>query len=384
VEVPRPQGLGTDQAFFLFVFGVFAVVAILVILVRNGTTGRFLAAMRGSETAAASIGINATRQRVIVFAFSAAIAGVGGSMLGMLNGSSTYQDWPALTGVVWVVLVLTLGVRTVDGAVNAAMSFVFVQYLLDDLLHLPASWFFILFGLGALTFARHPEGIVDFQTRRSIEAQVRGRQANEQAARLRQEGRLPAQWFPVRAVVVPMMPLLLVPVINYYFDWQPVLFAVLIGGPLLYSFWWVYRSYRDVQRHRGRGVPAPLGLVLDVVGKVITFFLLPVEIERMASEDGRETPITWRVGRAPFGFVLAGLFLWSRTDTAKAPEELGVLVVALAGIVVFLRWVAEVQAALNRSWLDQADPAAAREGIEEGAPELAAAPAALTAPAGGS
>ena len=49
-------------------FGVFAIVAFGVILIRNGTTGRFFAAIRGSETAASSIGINATRQRIMLFA----------------------------------------------------------------------------------------------------------------------------------------------------------------------------------------------------------------------------------------------------------------------------------------------------------------------------
>jgi ABC-type branched-subunit amino acid transport system permease subunit len=384
VEVPRPQGLGTDQAFFLFTFGVFAVVAILVILVRNGATGRFLAAMRGSETAAASIGINATRQRIIVFAFSAAIAGVGGSLLGMLNQRSTSEEWATLIGVVWVVLVLTLGVRTVDGAVNAGMAAVLFPYLIDDLLHLPASLFFVAFGLGAITYARHPEGVVEFQTRKAIDGQVRGRQANRRAAHLRREGRLPPQWRPVAMVVVPMMPLLLVPVIGYYFGSQPVLFAVLIGGPLLYSLWWVYGCYRDVHARRGRGVNGPLGLLVDLAGRLATFVLLPTQIARMADEDGRDRPISWHVGRAPIGFALFGLFLLNRGDTPKAPEELGILVIALAGLVVLLRWVADVQAALNQSWLDIADPASAGGEAEGELPETEAVPTALTAPAGGS
>jgi hypothetical protein len=281
-------------------------------------------------------------------------------------------------------LVLSLGVRTVDGAVNAGMAFVLFQYLIDDLLHLPGSLFFIFFGLGAITYARHPEGVVEFQTRRSIEAQVKGRIANQRAARLKREGRLPPQWKRVPTVVVPMMPLLLVPVLDYYFGWQPVLFAVLIGAPLLYSLWWVYTCYREVHAHRGRGVSGPLGLLIDLAGKVATFVVLPTQIARMAEEDGRERPISWLVGRAPIGWVIAGLFLWNRADTPKAAEELGVLVIALAGIVVFLRWVSDVQSALNRSWLDIADPESARDEAEEEAPEAIAAPAALTAPAGGS
>ena len=49
--------------------------------VRKGTTGRYLAAMRGSETAAAGLGINLTWQRVLIFALSGAVAGIGGTLL---------------------------------------------------------------------------------------------------------------------------------------------------------------------------------------------------------------------------------------------------------------------------------------------------------------
>ena len=57
------------------------------------------------------------------------------------------------------------------------------------------------------------------------------------------------------------------------------------------------------------------------------------------------------------------------------------LVIGLAGIVVFLRWVGEVQRALNETWLDIADPESADEDVEEELPEKVTTPA-LTAPAG--
>jgi hypothetical protein len=175
-----------------------------------------------------------------------------------------------------------------------------------------------------------------------------------------------------------------VPLVGYYFGAQPVLFAVLIGGPLLYSLWWVHSCYRDVRAHRGRGVTGPVGVLIDLAGKLATFVLLPVQIARMADEDGRDRPISWHTGRAPIGFALAGLFLLHRSDTAKAAEELGLLVIALAGIVVFLRWTGDVQAALNQSWLDIADPGSASDPPGGETPETVEAPAALTAPAGGS
>jgi len=111
-----------------------------VILIRNGTTGRFLTAVRGSENAAASIGINATALRVTSFAAlrwrrrgrrSAHRHG----RPGRTGGSD--PDLPDILGIAWVVLVVTLGSRTVDGAVNAGLSFVLFQWLLEDGLHSP-------------------------------------------------------------------------------------------------------------------------------------------------------------------------------------------------------------------------------------------------------
>ncbi|MGO9877271.1 MAG: ABC transporter permease subunit [Acidimicrobiia bacterium] len=191
--VPRPL-LGPidfskgDKAYLVLTLVILALVSVAVIWVRGGTTGRYLDAVRGSEVAAASIGINRTRARVIAFALSAAIAGLGGGLLICYThlGTSNQIDgyFAPEFGLAWIVLVVTLGPRSVEGAINAAVGFVFFQdvvlptwipYIvnhLQPLYHmsaLPAGLEPILFGLGALTYAKHPEGILEFQKRRSYE-----------------------------------------------------------------------------------------------------------------------------------------------------------------------------------------------------------------------
>jgi hypothetical protein len=64
--------------------------------------------------------------------------------------------------------VVTTGVATVEGAIQAGMGFVVVQQLLS---YLPTrvgagSLTALLFAMGALTYAAHPEGVVEFQKRR--------------------------------------------------------------------------------------------------------------------------------------------------------------------------------------------------------------------------
>ena len=207
IHVPRPDFATSDRTFFLLIFAIFAVVAFGVILIRKGTTGRFLLAIRGSETAAASIGINATALRITVFALSAAVAGIGGGLIAMSGQDVRVGDaptFPTILGIAWVVLVVTLGSRTVDGAVNAGISFVVFQWLLEDGLHLTPGIFLILFGLGAITYARHPEGIVEYQTRRSLVEMARARALATRAKALRAKHELPETYTRVARVVLPI------------------------------------------------------------------------------------------------------------------------------------------------------------------------------------
>jgi branched-subunit amino acid ABC-type transport system permease component len=184
VKVPRPLmgpiDFSDDRAFLLLCMVLLALVSGVVILVRRGTTGRYLDALRGSELAATSIGINPKRARITAFALSAGIAGLGGGLLATQTGRATSTDYVFVLGLFWVVVVVTLGSRSVQAAITAGLSFMLVPELLSrlDLTFLPSilnpaenpgAISSILFGLGALTYAKHPEGILEHQTRGSIE-----------------------------------------------------------------------------------------------------------------------------------------------------------------------------------------------------------------------
>jgi ABC-type branched-subunit amino acid transport system permease subunit len=142
---------------------VLAVVGTVVVFVRRGTTGKFLDALRGSETAAGAIGISAAHSRVTAFALSAGIAGIGGGLLAMLENQANYAaNFAPFYGLVWLVLVVTVSARTVEGAIVAGLAFALLPELLKEL-GISLEWQYVLFGLGALTYARHPEGILEAQ-----------------------------------------------------------------------------------------------------------------------------------------------------------------------------------------------------------------------------
>ena len=158
------------HAFFLLSIGVLAACVGIVLQVRKGTVGRNLAAMRGSETAAAGLGINLTWQRIVVFALAGAIAGIGGVLVTIQQQVANSAQWNYSFSLVFIVLVVTTGVSTVEGAIQAGIGFFFVT---DQLLtYLPArvgggSLVIVLFAFGSLQYAKHPEGILEFQKRRS-------------------------------------------------------------------------------------------------------------------------------------------------------------------------------------------------------------------------
>jgi branched-chain amino acid transport system permease protein len=111
---------------------------------------------------------------------SAGIAGFGGGLLAVLDTGLSQLNYNFLQGLFWVVLVVTLGSRSLQAAITAGISFKLFPQLLSyvDIAFLPDTFnpaqnpqalAFALFGLGALTYAKHPEGIIEFQTTKSLE-----------------------------------------------------------------------------------------------------------------------------------------------------------------------------------------------------------------------
>ncbi len=196
VVVPRPQ-IGPvdfsrgDRNFLGLAFVVLVVCAILVKLIQRGTTGMVLAALRGSPTAAASLGISMLRQRVIIFTLSAGMAGLGGALYGSLLVRVSSLSYLYVYSLAFVVVVITTGSRSVEGAVNAGMSYAVLLLILQTYFPHYTGLEPILFAFGAMTYAAHPEGIVEYQKTRWLNRVARALQALD-ARRARTAGPDPA------------------------------------------------------------------------------------------------------------------------------------------------------------------------------------------------
>jgi branched-chain amino acid transport system permease protein len=104
----------------------------------------------------------------MIFALSGVVAGIGGTMLIIQQQSVNAEQFNYQLSLAFVVIVVTTGVGTVEGAIQAGISFMVIEQLLTLL---PPrfggdSLVFVLFAAGALQYANHPEGILEFQKRR--------------------------------------------------------------------------------------------------------------------------------------------------------------------------------------------------------------------------
>ena len=165
LDLNNPNG----HLYFIVAFLVVLLITGMILFIRKGTTGRVLGALKGSETGAAGIGINLTKERIMIFALSGAVAGIGGVLLVIQENVANPQSFNYAFGLIFIVIVVTTGVSTVEGAIQGGFGFVVIQKLLGYAPARFADLTFVFFAFGALTYAAHPEGILEFQKRRSYQ-----------------------------------------------------------------------------------------------------------------------------------------------------------------------------------------------------------------------
>ncbi len=171
-EVPRPFlgpiDFADDRAYFVMCALILALVAFVVTRLARGTTGQVLRALRSDERAAQSVGIVPWRARVLAFGLSAGVAGLGGALLAMRQGSVAYEvSYSPFVGLFWLLIVVALSCRTMVGALLAAAALRILPELGSGSGGGTSPWMSVVFGLAAITYARHPEGIAAYLARRA-------------------------------------------------------------------------------------------------------------------------------------------------------------------------------------------------------------------------
>jgi branched-chain amino acid transport system permease protein len=134
-KLVRPSIVGLDfgnqRSYLIAAAVVFALLSLGLVWMRRGRFGRRLIALRDSEAASATLGVNTVFTKLAVFGFSAAIAGFGGGLLALDRLSAAPTDYTYLIGIAFLLLVVVGGVEVPAGALFGGVAFELLVLIQD-------------------------------------------------------------------------------------------------------------------------------------------------------------------------------------------------------------------------------------------------------------
>jgi ABC-type branched-subunit amino acid transport system ATPase component/ABC-type branched-subunit amino acid transport system permease subunit len=159
-NIPRPRLGPFELTLPRYYYVVLLAVLASLVLARNlerSTWGRALVAVRESEIASESLGLNPYFLRTAAFTLSAAFAGVGGCLYAFLSGFVSPDSFTMQASILFLLVILFGGLGRVLGPVVGSI----VLIVLPELLHQFSDYRLILYGallLGSIYFL--PGGVV--------------------------------------------------------------------------------------------------------------------------------------------------------------------------------------------------------------------------------
>ena len=155
--------LGADVGAYQFTFYILTIITLVLAyaLCRWLTSGRFgnlLVAIRDDENRLRFSGYNPTGFKVVVFAVSAALAGIGGAFYTIQTGRVSPQLMDIGFSIEMVIWVAAGGRATLVGAILGTLLVNFAKSILSE--QFPEVWLFFQGALFLLVVTVLPDGIV--------------------------------------------------------------------------------------------------------------------------------------------------------------------------------------------------------------------------------
>jgi ABC-type branched-subunit amino acid transport system ATPase component/ABC-type branched-subunit amino acid transport system permease subunit len=111
------------RTFYFIVLAVAASVLFILANLRDSKSGRAFFAIRGSEMAAASLGIDVQRYKLSAFAVSGAIAGLAGNLLLIGQGTVVSDEFTINASLLYLAIAVVGGLQSLGGVVAASVLF---------------------------------------------------------------------------------------------------------------------------------------------------------------------------------------------------------------------------------------------------------------------
>lgn len=192
LSVPRLDifGISFDdpRAHLVLIAVAFGLVAALLAWIRERPFGRRLLAMKSSEAACATLGVDLRATKLAVFTLSAGIAGFGGALYAAHLSSSSPQTFQFLQSLPVVLLAVVGGIAAPGGALFGGLVYALMFMIIPDLYPSLRNLLALTPALAGISLGRNPNGAV-----------------NETVTRLRDMARARSQRRATPSTPVPVM-----------------------------------------------------------------------------------------------------------------------------------------------------------------------------------
>ena len=182
MRVKALQFLGTavsrdSPSFYFLCLAVLTLTIVGTLNLLRSPTGRAFVAIRDSETAARSMGVNVSLYKVKSFAISAAITGLAGVLFAHKMSFISPEMFTLQLSIEFIIVILIGGAFSPHGAVLGAIFIVmidpFLTYLKDDVPGMIAA-VAATFGAGAATAAKIQSNVAAFASANGLKGAIYG------------------------------------------------------------------------------------------------------------------------------------------------------------------------------------------------------------------
>ncbi|MFY9586437.1 MAG: branched-chain amino acid ABC transporter ATP-binding protein/permease [Actinomycetota bacterium] len=165
-----------ERVLYYLVWPTAILLILMVANLRDSKTGRAWFAIRSSEVAAKTLGINVTRYKLLAFAVAGFVIGVAGSMNLNFIGTATPLDYNFQKSITFLAIAVLGGIGAIAGAVVGAIVYVITDQYIFTLWEFTKDKTDLFAGaLLIFTILRNPAGIVG--VREQIREQIAERRS---------------------------------------------------------------------------------------------------------------------------------------------------------------------------------------------------------------
>jgi branched-chain amino acid transport system permease protein len=160
-SLPGLDGAVPSPLFGWLVLVVLCALGLGVCNLRRSALGQDMLAVRANERAAAAAGVNVRWTKLLGFALSAGVAGLGGALLAYQTGWITPDSYDTFLSLALIAFGYIAGITTVAGAVFGGLIFTsgLVAFALQDWFGLQGEWFSLAAALLLIVMLAQPQGI---------------------------------------------------------------------------------------------------------------------------------------------------------------------------------------------------------------------------------